>query len=98
MLKMQEVYRQNPALGDANGPEILKKINENAQKLNDLQSEYKKFQVKVHPNLSIQRFARSLSVTLHLPICPNYNFEEFSRIKYSNFAKYLAFFRFQQPL
>lgn len=44
MLKMQEVYRQNPALGDANGPEILKKINENAQKLNDLQSEYKKFQ------------------------------------------------------
>ena len=50
---MQEVYRQNPALGDANGPEILKKINENAQKLNDLQSEYKKFQVSqlYHPFL-----------------------------------------------
>ena len=47
MKKMQEVYRQNPALGDANGPEILKKINENAQKLNDLQSEYKKFQVSL---------------------------------------------------
>ena len=45
MLKMQEVYRQNPALGDANSPEILKKINENDQKLKDLESEYKKFQV-----------------------------------------------------
>ena len=47
MLKMQEVYDKNPALGDANSPEILKKIDENAQKLNILQSEYKKFQVSV---------------------------------------------------
>ena len=45
MLKMQEVYKLNPALGDANSPEILKKISENAQKLNDLQVEYRKFQV-----------------------------------------------------
>ena len=45
MQKMQEVYKLNPALGDANSPEFLKKINENAQKLNNLQAEYRKFQV-----------------------------------------------------
>ena len=30
------------------------------------------------------------------PICHNDNYEEFNRIKYSNFAKYLAFRMFQQ--
>ena len=45
MFNMKEVYQYNPALGDPNSPEILKKITENAQKLNDLQAEYRKFQV-----------------------------------------------------
>ncbi|XP_021361892.1 cdc42-interacting protein 4 homolog isoform X3 [Mizuhopecten yessoensis] len=42
MLKMKEVYAKNPALGD---PAILdKKIEENAQKLDSLNAELRKFQ------------------------------------------------------
>ena len=32
------------------------------------------------------------------PICDDDNYEEFNQIKYSNFAKYLAFFMFQQQI
>ena len=32
------------------------------------------------------------------PICHNDNYEQFNRIKYYNFAKYLAFFMFQQQI
>ena len=31
-------------------------------------------------------------------VCHNDNYEEFNRIKYYNFAKYLAFFMFQQQI
>lgn len=41
---MKEVYVQNPALGDPNS--INKKLEENASKLNELQSELKKYQVR----------------------------------------------------
>lgn len=43
MNKMREVYEGNPALGDPNS--INKKLEQNAIKLNDLQSELKKYQV-----------------------------------------------------
>ena len=32
------------------------------------------------------------------PVRHNDNYEEFNLIKYSNFAKYIAFFRFQQQI
>ena len=44
---MEEVYCQRPAFGDDDGPDVLKKITENAQKLNELQSEYKKIEVSL---------------------------------------------------
>lgn len=43
MNKMKEVYENNPALGDPNS--INKKLEQNAGKLNDLQSELRKYQV-----------------------------------------------------
>lgn len=42
MLKMKDVYVNNPALGDPNALE--KKIEENAQKIDSLQAEMRKFQ------------------------------------------------------
>ena len=43
MLKMQDVYRQNPALGD---PQTLsKQLDENGQKLDKLRVELQKFEV-----------------------------------------------------
>ncbi|KAL5012369.1 hypothetical protein ScPMuIL_010920 [Solemya velum] len=42
MLKMKDVYVQNPALGDPNT--LDKKVEENAQKLDSLQQELRKFQ------------------------------------------------------
>ncbi|XP_033733298.1 formin-binding protein 1-like isoform X4 [Pecten maximus] len=42
MLKMKEVYAKNPALGDPHS--LDKKIEENAQKLDSLNSELRKFQ------------------------------------------------------
>ncbi|KAL4219325.1 Formin-binding protein 1 [Mactra antiquata] len=42
MIKMKEVYESNPALGDPNS--INKKMEQNAEKLNQLQSEMKKNQ------------------------------------------------------
>jgi hypothetical protein len=43
MLKMRDVYVQNPALGD---PSTLdKQLEENAQKLDKLKEEIKKFEV-----------------------------------------------------
>lgn len=43
MLKMKDVYVNNPALGDPNALE--KKIEENALKIDSLQAEMRKFQV-----------------------------------------------------
>ena len=43
MLKMKDVYVNNPALGDPNALE--KKIEENAQKIDSLQAEMRKYQV-----------------------------------------------------
>ena len=44
MLKMQDVYRQNQALGD---PQTLsKQLEENAQKLDKLRLELQKFEVR----------------------------------------------------
>ena len=43
MLKMREVYENNPALGDANT--LNKKVEQNAEKLNSLQTELRKYQV-----------------------------------------------------
>ena len=43
MLMMKDVYVNNPALGDPNALE--KKIEENAQKIDSLQAEMRKYQV-----------------------------------------------------
>ena len=43
MLKMQDVYKQNPALGDPQS--LSKQLEENAQKLDKLRLELKKFEV-----------------------------------------------------
>ena len=57
MLKMKEVYEQNPALGDPNS--LHKKIEQNSDKLNSLQSEMKKFQV--HSKLLSCRIVQEMS-------------------------------------
>ena len=43
MLKMKDVYEQNPALGDPNS--IAKQLDENGQKLDQLKQELQKFEV-----------------------------------------------------
>ena len=49
MLKMQDVYVQNPALGDP--ASLTKQLEENAQKLDKLRQEQQKFEVLI-PHLS----------------------------------------------
>ena len=44
MLKMRDVYVQNPALGDPSS--LDKQLEENAQKLDKLKEELKKFEVQ----------------------------------------------------
>src|SRR6218665_2315634 len=46
MLKMQDVYRQNQALGDPQS--LSKQLEENAQKLDKLRQELQKFEVCCH--------------------------------------------------
>ena len=43
MLKMRDVYVQNPALGDASS--LDKQVDENAQKLDKLRQELQKYEV-----------------------------------------------------
>ncbi len=43
MLKMRDVYNQNPALGDASS--LDKQLGENAQKLDKLKQELSKYEV-----------------------------------------------------
>ena len=44
---MEDIFCRKPDFGDDDGPDVLKKIKENAQKLNELQSEYKKIEVSL---------------------------------------------------
>lgn len=53
---MKEVYVQNPALGDPNS--INKKLEENASKLNELQSELKKYQVRLKQTVTLGKLSR----------------------------------------
>ena len=65
MLRMKEVYANNPAMGDPNM--LDKKVEENAQKLDAIRQELHKFEVS---RLSGPRFKPELFilewVTVHL--------------------------------
>ena len=54
MLKMKDVYIQNPALGDASS--LDKKLEENAQKLDRLNQELIKFGVSSASSSSVNLF------------------------------------------
>ena len=51
MLKMRDVYVQNPALGDASS--LDKQVDENAQKLDKLRQELQKYEVGVSSVMEI---------------------------------------------
>lgn len=64
MLKMQDVYKQNQALGDPQS--LSKQLEENAQKLDKLRLELQKFEVCCHLLLTI--------LLLTLPFAALWNF------------------------
>jgi hypothetical protein len=53
MLKMQDVYKQNPQLGNA--MTIEKQLEENAQKLDKLRQEVRKYEVRC--TRAVKRFS-----------------------------------------
>ena len=55
MLKLKDVYANNPALGDANMLE--KKVEENAQKLDAIRQELHKFEVSAHVPVAVLNHA-----------------------------------------